>query len=70
MEGKRRLLRHDYTVSASKENIYDMGYRNNWRQVMGYNPRMWFIPVVDAGTFAVVGDGYEFPINLDIYRRL
>lgn len=42
-----------------KFNIFDLGYGQNWRQVMGNKPMTWFLPIPSSSA----GDGYTFEIS-------
>jgi len=37
------------------ENPYDLGFYENWKQVFGDEPKLWFLPVLSS-----IGNGYEF----------
>ena len=37
---------------------YNLGVRENWRQIFGARPALWLLPV-----FTSLGDGYTFPEN-------
>ena len=37
---------------------YNLGVRENWRQIFGPRPALWLLPV-----FTSVGDGYTYPEN-------
>lgn len=43
-----------------QNNVYDIGYMKNWRQVFGDRVELWFWPSITA-----VGDGIEWEINVD-----
>lgn len=45
-------------TSESVGNIFDLGWRQNWRQVMGDNPWKWFLPIANSE-----GDGITFAAN-------
>ncbi|KAI9354878.1 DHHC palmitoyltransferase-domain-containing protein [Zopfochytrium polystomum] len=66
MEGARRIRRQDNTIHVGRgANIYDLGAAANWRQVMGGDWRLWFLPVHSSE-----GDGQTFPINWKVYNEL
>jgi hypothetical protein len=45
-----------------KKNKYNIGYKENWEQVMGKNKLFWFIPfIIDIGY--PNGDGLTWPVN-------
>ena len=46
-------------------NIFNLGWRENWAQVMGPRPLYWFFPVMNS-----VGDGLSFPYNEQAYEQL
>jgi len=43
---------------SSGNNIYNLGYGRNFREVFGDNPLLWFVPV-----FTSKGDGLSFPVR-------
>lgn len=49
-----------------KFNIFDLGYKSNWTQVMGDRPQMWFLPI-QANLY---GDGFAFEISPRAQERL
>ena len=49
-----------------KFNIFDLGYRRNWTQVMGKRPLMWFVPVKSPDA----GNGFTFEISKRAEERL
>ncbi|KAK9370294.1 DHHC palmitoyltransferase-domain-containing protein [Lipomyces kononenkoae] len=51
--------------SDSVGNIFDLGWRENFRQVMGDNPLTWFIPVRTSK-----GDGMTFPTNAKVVSAI
>lgn len=50
--------------SKSMGNIFDIGWYENLRQVMGDQVWEWFIPIPST-----VGDGISFPIDRELYDR-
>ncbi|ORY86225.1 DHHC palmitoyltransferase-domain-containing protein [Protomyces lactucae-debilis] len=63
-------------------NIFDLGYRLNWEQVMGHEPLLWFVPTQPrlvlritersecADKNRIRGDGYSFAISTRATDRL
>ncbi|KAJ3089071.1 hypothetical protein HK102_007262 [Quaeritorhiza haematococci] len=46
MEGARSIRIDENTVRTCRDtNIYDLGAKKNFVQVMGTNPVLWFVPV-------------------------
>jgi hypothetical protein len=46
LEGARRIRRDDQSVRVARNvNIFDLGNKANWIQVMGNDPKLWFLPV-------------------------
>ncbi|KAK9455034.1 DHHC palmitoyltransferase-domain-containing protein [Dipodascopsis uninucleata] len=67
---KSQLVANSYRYSEppSSEtvgNVFDLGYRENFRQVMGDNPWLWFVPVPTSK-----GDGTQFPVNAKILTAI
>lgn len=54
--GFRRVIKGQKVKSA-----FNVGTKNNFRQVFGSNPLLWFFPV-----FSSEGDGCYFPVNSTI----
>jgi palmitoyltransferase len=57
---ERRALK-----KASKLNVYDVGARSNWRQVMGDVWYLWFVPVGEP-----LSDGIGFLVNTRTLQEL
>ncbi|EPQ30279.1 uncharacterized protein PFL1_02395 [Pseudozyma flocculosa PF-1] len=57
---ERRALK-----KANRLNVYDVGLRRNWRQVMGNDPWLWPVPIGEP-----VPDGYTYLVNLDTLTEL
>ncbi|RUS20461.1 hypothetical protein BC937DRAFT_95162 [Endogone sp. FLAS-F59071] len=56
----------DNEITTSKHlNIWDLGKRKNFMQVMGPEPKLWFIPINNSE-----GDGLTFPLNGYAYDAL
>ena len=52
-------------IEFTKNKNYDIGLMNNWKQVMGENILLWFIPInINKG--APVGDGLCWPCKEDL----
>lgn len=49
-----------------KFNIFDLGYRENWMQVMGDSKLFWFVPLQAKSH----GDGFNFKISDRARERL
>lgn len=49
-----------------KFNIFDLGYKKNWEQVMGKRPIEWFLPIQSA----IHGDGLYFELSDRAKERL
>ncbi|KAI9343417.1 DHHC palmitoyltransferase-domain-containing protein [Zopfochytrium polystomum] len=69
LEGPGYLRREDSQspgrrAGSNRTHIYDVGMRENWRQVMGSRWSDWFVPV-----HSTLGDGESFPINWKAYRE-
>ncbi|CAG8559576.1 12718_t:CDS:2 [Ambispora gerdemannii] len=47
------------------ENLWDLGWRNNFKAAMGSKWWLWFVPLGGAQ-----GDGLSFPYNSESYARL
>ena len=45
-----------------KSNKYDIGYYNNFKQVMGKNKLFWFLPWNNSDGYPI-GDGLNWPLN-------
>lgn len=45
------------TPDKPYNNVFNLGVANNWRQVLGSNPLLWFLPV----HIGYSGDGIRFP---------
>eukprot|EP00005_Dracoamoeba_jomungandri_P012710 CAMPEP_0174265466 /NCGR_PEP_ID=MMETSP0439-20130205/26623_1 /TAXON_ID=0 /ORGANISM="Stereomyxa ramosa, Strain Chinc5" /LENGTH=149 /DNA_ID=CAMNT_0015351933 /DNA_START=648 /DNA_END=1097 /DNA_ORIENTATION=- len=62
LEGFQELkVNRDYKkrgIDRKWHNKFDVGPYNNFLQVFGTNPALWFIPVVTT-----LGDGCHFPVN-------
>jgi len=56
--------RTDPTISKGL-NIFNVGYRRNFEEVMGKTPYLWFIPIKTT-----LGDGALFPLNSRAYNLL
>ncbi|KAK9470007.1 DHHC palmitoyltransferase-domain-containing protein [Dipodascopsis tothii] len=52
-------------TSDSVGNVFDVGYRANWEQVMGSNPWKWLLPVPTSQ-----GKGTAFPINAAVMHTI
>ncbi len=52
--------------SKSVGNIFDLGCKENWRQIMGRKRIEWFLPLVPKE----LGNGTEFLINPDVWDRV
>lgn len=46
-------------------NVFDIGMKENWIQVMGSNRWLWFVPVFNS-----LGNGLHFPVNEDSYNKM
>eukprot|EP01096_Ripella_sp_DP13-Kostka_P006835 TRINITY_DN2466_c0_g5_i1.p1 TRINITY_DN2466_c0_g5~~TRINITY_DN2466_c0_g5_i1.p1 ORF type:complete len:424 (-),score=137.86 TRINITY_DN2466_c0_g5_i1:77-1222(-) len=46
---------------SNRKNPFDVGRKENWRQVFGDSPLLWFVPV-----WSSKGDGYDFPVNEEL----
>ncbi|KAK9332619.1 DHHC palmitoyltransferase-domain-containing protein [Lipomyces starkeyi] len=51
--------------SESVGNVFDLGWRENFRQVMGDNPWTWFLPVRTSK-----GNGTTFPTNAKVLNAI
>ncbi|KAK9489427.1 DHHC palmitoyltransferase-domain-containing protein [Lipomyces doorenjongii] len=51
--------------SESVGNVFDVGWRENFRQVMGDNPWTWFLPVRTSK-----GNGTTFPTNAKVLNAI
>lgn len=49
-----------------KFNIFDLGYKQNWTQVMGKSALSWFLPLRNE----LKGDGFRFEISERARQRL
>jgi hypothetical protein len=47
------------------ENLWNLGWKKNWKDVMGNKWWLWFIPFGNPP-----GDGLEYPFNPDLQSRL
>lgn len=47
-------------------NIFDLGWKRNWKEVMGYRWYEWILPVYPRGR----GDGTSYPINEDVWQEI
>ncbi|CAG8488575.1 16337_t:CDS:2 [Acaulospora morrowiae] len=56
-----------YGVAATRagENLWDLGWKQNWKNVMGNKWWLWFVPVGNPP-----GDGQAFPFNSTVHNRL
>ncbi|KAI9230572.1 MAG: DHHC palmitoyltransferase-domain-containing protein [Piptocephalis tieghemiana] len=52
--------RYRRDLGNNAENLFDLGWRDNWKQVMGNDRLLWFIPIANP-----LGDGRTFPIRLE-----
>nr|CAG8560086.1 374_t:CDS:2 [Entrophospora candida]CAG8571358.1 13744_t:CDS:2 [Entrophospora candida] len=67
------LQKHNYKIRENTEvttskflNLFDIGRRNNWKQVMGPTWHVWFFP---TGSDPYV-DGRNWPLNVYRYNTL
>lgn len=51
--------------SRSLGNLFDLGYKRNWREVMGYHVYEWILPIRNQGE----GNGTSFPIDDDLWQE-
>ncbi|CAG0897324.1 unnamed protein product [Cyprideis torosa] len=51
-------MRDPRFIWGRSNNAYNLGCIQNWKQVFGQHPLIWFLPI-PAG----MGNGYEFPLN-------
>jgi len=51
--------------SNDQINVFNVGTRQNWEQVMGTDPWKWFLPICNS-----LGNGIAFPVNEDVRRIL
>jgi hypothetical protein len=59
-------IKEDGDVTTSKYlNLFDVGKKNNWIQVMGPKWYFWFIPIGNS-----FGDGKSWPLNSYRYSTL
>ncbi|KAK9449603.1 DHHC palmitoyltransferase-domain-containing protein [Limtongia smithiae] len=67
---KSRIANGEYRYSeppSSKSvgNVFDLGWRENFYQVMGTNPLLWFLPINNSK-----GDGTTFPFNIAVLNSI
>jgi len=48
----------DEQLNEKLPNAFDLGWRMNWRYVMGQSPWLWFIPICNA-----MGDGWHWEVS-------
>ncbi|CAG8529263.1 8165_t:CDS:2 [Paraglomus occultum] len=66
MQVKNYKVKDDGEVTTSKYlNLFDVGMKNNWVQVMGPQWYFWFVPVYNS-----YGDGKTWPLNSHHYSTL
>ncbi|KAI9144777.1 DHHC palmitoyltransferase-domain-containing protein [Paraphysoderma sedebokerense] len=53
------------TTSTKVLNLFDLGKKRNWEQVMGVHKKYWWLPVKSS-----IGDGHVFPLNAYAYGTL
>ncbi|KAG9307471.1 hypothetical protein G9A89_017301 [Geosiphon pyriformis] len=58
-------LGYGVTTTLPGENLWDLGWRNNFKSVMGNKWWLWFVPLGIPH-----GDGLSFPFNPTIFPRL
>ncbi|KAK9459193.1 DHHC palmitoyltransferase-domain-containing protein [Lipomyces oligophaga] len=51
--------------SKSVGNVFDLGLKQNFVQMMGSNPLLWFFPVVNSR-----GNGTTFPVNITVLTAI
>ncbi|KAL7751885.1 palmitoyltransferase for Vac8p [Sorochytrium milnesiophthora] len=52
-------------TTTRRVNLFDVGWYNNWVQVMGPDRKLWFLPVGNS-----IGNGESFPISHQAYGTL
>ncbi|KAJ1679042.1 palmitoyltransferase for Vac8p, partial [Spiromyces aspiralis] len=52
-------------IKEESTNIFDVGFRQNWREVFGTTWYMWFVPLTE-----IHSDGTQFPYNASKYYSL
>ncbi|RUS26420.1 hypothetical protein BC938DRAFT_470792 [Jimgerdemannia flammicorona] len=66
MSERPRRAGPDNGVTTSKHlNVWDLGTKRNFMEVMGPEPKLWFIPINNSE-----GDGLTFPLNAYAYDVL
>jgi palmitoyltransferase ZDHHC2/15/20 len=57
-ESRRPMIKADSGSGGSMLNHYDMGWKENFRQVFGDDPVYWLLPVATTK-----GDGHTWPVG-------
>ncbi|CAO3680340.1 unnamed protein product [Umbelopsis vinacea] len=56
---------HQIVTTDIGEKLWSHGFATNWRSVMGNSVAGWFFPLRN-----VLGNGFTYPFNQDVYERM
>src|SRR5690606_38427217 len=62
-EGRDRFARRTFAILRTEpgENPWDLGWRRNWTEVMGYTPLDWLLPIKRSPCARHEGAESEYP---------
>lgn len=53
--------RNPVRISGERENVFDLGWEENVREILGDDPKLWLLPI-----WTSKGDGVHFKTNCDV----